>query len=382
MHRRLLVVVCLAIFATAAFAKDVYLSVGGSVGAFRTDARIFNPSQTKDIQINAYYLVGNNDNGGVQPVTITVPKRSQVVYDDVIQSLFHAGGLGAIRLTSSDEFVATQRIYAGTSNSSTATPCTTTVNPCTLGQLMTGIDATTAKKSGVLIQLKANNSFRTNIGLVNPNNAAANVTWRLYDKNNAVVGATTSALPAVVQPYGVVTPTNVTTAFNAPGADLSDAWIGYTSDQPLVVYASVVDNGSTDPTYIPALDDADPPANTPTQDPSVKTFDVILKTATITITPEIRTNTIKPGDKVKFRIANTTTDGAIHGFTLVAPNGSILIPSNFYNPGAAAVEQTITIPTEGSYFFFCTNSACSSGHTNMTGKFDVGTASDDPGSRY
>ena len=47
----------------ALFAKDVYLSIGGSVGSFRTDARIFNPSQTKDIQIQAYYLpVGNVDN--------------------------------------------------------------------------------------------------------------------------------------------------------------------------------------------------------------------------------------------------------------------------------------------------------------------------------
>src|SRR6266849_2925170 len=113
MRRLLIVVVGLAIFATNAFAKDVFLTIGGSVGAFRTDARIFNPSGTKDITIQAYYLpIGNGDNSGVQAISITVPRRQMVIYDDVVASLFHTGGLGAIRLKSDDDFLATQRIYA------------------------------------------------------------------------------------------------------------------------------------------------------------------------------------------------------------------------------------------------------------------------------
>ena len=31
-------------------------------------------------------------------------------------------------------------------------------------------------------------TFRTNIGVVNPNVQTANVTWRVYDKNNNLVG--------------------------------------------------------------------------------------------------------------------------------------------------------------------------------------------------
>ena len=45
--------------------KRSWLSIGGTTagGTFRTDARIFNPSTTKDIQIQAYFLpVGNADN--------------------------------------------------------------------------------------------------------------------------------------------------------------------------------------------------------------------------------------------------------------------------------------------------------------------------------
>jgi plastocyanin len=84
--------------------------------------------------------------------------------------------ISAIRLKSDDDFVATQRIYAVAANGS-------------LGQFVGGVDATSAKTKGVIIQLAAGSSFRTNVGAANPNATAATVTWHLYDKNNAVVGA-------------------------------------------------------------------------------------------------------------------------------------------------------------------------------------------------
>ncbi|HXG59267.1 MAG TPA: hypothetical protein VNL91_09615 [Thermoanaerobaculia bacterium] len=200
----------------ALLAKDVYLSIGGSVGVFRTDMRIFNPSQTKDIQVQAWLLrTGNSDNSAVQPKTITVPKRQMAIYDDVLTSLFNESGLGAIRLRSDDEFVATQRIYAVASNG-------------TLGQFVPGLDVTAAKKNGVLIQLKSNATFRTNIGAVNPNNVPATVTWRLYDKNNALVA---TGSPVTMPPFAVIGPTNMASTFffNPGTADLSDSWVGFTS---------------------------------------------------------------------------------------------------------------------------------------------------------
>src|ERR1700736_3645055 len=88
MRLRLLTLVVLSSFATMASAKEVWLSIGGTTagGTFRTDPRIFNPSPTKDIQIQAWYLpVGNADNSAVQPLApITVLKRQQVVYNDVV----------------------------------------------------------------------------------------------------------------------------------------------------------------------------------------------------------------------------------------------------------------------------------------------------------
>jgi hypothetical protein len=164
-----------------------------------------------------------------------------VVYNDVVSSLFNAGGLGGIRLKLSDEFVATQRVYA-----TSTTACSGAVNPCTLGQFLTGVDSASAQKNGVLIQLNAHSnpfpSKRTNIGAQNATNSTANVTWRVYDSNDTLVGT-----PKMIQmpPYAVISPSDIRTfGSSIPAtADLSEAWVSFTSDQPIIAYASVVDNG-------------------------------------------------------------------------------------------------------------------------------------------
>ena len=267
----------------AAFAKDVYLSIGGSVGSFATDARIFNPSQSKDIQISAYFLpVGNVDNSGVHPITITVAKRAQVYYNDVVASLFHGSGLGAIRLSSADDFVATQRIYANVSGD-------------TLGQFVGGVDATNALKNGVVIQLKNNGG------------------------------------------------------------------------------GSVVDNGSSDPTYVPASNDSDPPSASSTPSPAV--FTVTLSSFHIDISPSPAG--LRVGDQVQFKVSSTVA--GLHGFRLTSPDGSQdLVPDRGPYPANQVFTYNFTIPTQGTYFYTCTNASCGTGHSNMEGTFDVGQASVDP----
>jgi hypothetical protein len=240
-------------------AHDVFLPVAGSAGVFRSDVRIFNPSQTKDIEVRGYYLAtGNVSNANVSSIAITVPRRRMAIYNDVVASLFHSSGLGGIRLTSSDDFVVTERVYA-----TSTTACSGAVNPCTLGQFVQGIDSSMALTGGVLLQLSAPTNgvpaSRTNIGVVNTTGQTATVTWRVYDRNNTLTGT-----PKVIQmpAYAVLAPSDLRTFGTTipASADLSDAWLSFVSDQPLVAYASVVDNGSTDQTCIPAVADSDPPS--------------------------------------------------------------------------------------------------------------------------
>jgi uncharacterized cupredoxin-like copper-binding protein len=288
-----------------------------------------------------------------------------LIYNDVVSSLFRASGLGGIKLTSPDDFVATQRIYATTSAGCTGG---------TTGQFVPGLDVTSAKKQGVLIQLKANGvsgqigTYRTNIGVVNPNNTTANVTWRLYDKNNALVG---NPKTATYGPFVVLGPTGLAAfADSLPGGtDLSDAWLSFVSDQPLLAYASVIDDGTEDGTLIPMSEDTGTVATS-----SGKTYNVLEVSSKITITPPIGLNDLNPGDIVTFHI---TVRDSTHGFELVDPVGSILIAPVTFNPGDV-VDKTWTVTKKGTYQYFCTNSSCSPGHNMMTGTFDVQMATAPP----
>ncbi|HVS32719.1 MAG TPA: hypothetical protein VMS98_14845, partial [Thermoanaerobaculia bacterium] len=113
MRSRLFLPLTLILLAVPALAVERWILISGTVGTFHTDARIFNPSFEKDIQISATFLpTGNVNNTDKTAVTLTVPKRQMRVLDDVTTALFNAPGLGAIRLVSDDEFEATSRIYS------------------------------------------------------------------------------------------------------------------------------------------------------------------------------------------------------------------------------------------------------------------------------
>lgn len=348
MRARILGLALALIGANLAFGKDVYLSIGGEVGNFFTDARVFNPSFDKDIVITARYLQNNQDNTGAATKTVNVPKRTMLVLDNVVSVVFQTGGIGAIRLTSDDDFVATQRIYAKLDG------------PKTLGQFVPGLDSTTALRKGALIQLKQNGTggtigtFRTNIGGVNPNAVDANVTFKLYDKNNAVVVTKTEVFRA----FGVLTPQRIDAYFGGTH-DLSDAWVSFDSDQPIFIYGSIVDNGSDDPTFITASPDS---GTAPT--PVLKTVTMVATDWKYTVTGA---SGLAAGDQVKFVIA---LGQGTHGFQLVSPAGEVLIGFDLIPEESA--ETTVTLPVPGTYFYFCTFSECGIGHSSMGGSLTVG----------
>jgi plastocyanin len=370
MRLRFTILCAVVALATPLLAEDAYLSIGGSTGVFHTDMRIFNPSYTKDITVTAYLLAVGADNTNATTQQIVIPKRTMKVYNDVLQAIFGVGGLGGLRLKSDDDFVATQRIYALAADGSTT------------GQYIGGLDSGNAKKKGLLIQLRNNGgagqvgTFRTNIGAVNPNPSAANVTWRLFDKNNNLVG---QAKAQVIPPFGVVAPTSIG-AFTdncptpagsciAPGAaDLTDAWVSYESDQPLFAYSSIVDNATADGTLIPAYEDtgvqqqSQPPNNNVTA-----TFDVTLQQGKITITPS--PDGIDPGSTVKFRIHSVDLE---HGFRLQDPGAKVLTTDRTYKPTDGVIEQIVQLKAQGTYAYMCTNTTCSPQHNMMYGTFVVG----------
>src|SRR5688500_16620551 len=94
-------VVLAIVLSTTASAKEVFLSIAGSVGTFRTDTHIFNPSATKDIVVQATFLRAGGDsnhpnNANAESTTFTIARRSELVFDDIVTSLFQTTGLGGI----------------------------------------------------------------------------------------------------------------------------------------------------------------------------------------------------------------------------------------------------------------------------------------------
>ena len=247
------------------------------------------------------------------------------ILDDVTTQLFNTSSLGAILFTSGDSFEATSRIYALTSAG-------------TLGQFGPGTPPSDATMKGALLQLKSGGSFRTNIGVVNPNGVAANVTWTLYDKNSALVSSKTTPFT----PLPALAPTNLAGGFFADPktADLTDAWLSYSSDQPILAYASVIDNGTTDQTFIPAVEDAGVPPAAP---PTTKSFDVTLSSFNIAVRPDLG---LRIGDTVTLHIRVLEGD---HSFELVGPTGNIIIPNFFPDSGGQTVDRTFTISALGTY---------------------------------
>jgi len=291
MRTRFVLFLATFLFTTSLFAIDRWILISGTVSNFHTDARLFNPSFDKDIQVSATFFP--TDGSTALTATVTVPKRQMKIMNDVTTQLFNTSKLGAIQFTSTDAFEATSRIYAQTAVG-------------TLGQFGPGTAPSLAKQKGALLQLQQNGSngqtgtFHTNIGVVNPNSVAANVTWTIYDKNNAVIGTPNKVTYA---PMSATAPTPMTAAniANATTGDFSDAWLSFSSDQPIFTYASVIDNGTTDQTFIPAVDDVGvPPSSTPPPPPTTQNFTVTLQDFSISITPD--PSTLKPGDTAVFQV--------------------------------------------------------------------------------
>lgn len=349
--------------------------------AATTDLRLFNPSSTKDIAVQVYVLpVGNQNNSGITPRTVNVPRRQMIAVNDAVAT-FGGGGQNSLRITSPDDFVATERVYT------MRTPTASCNLAGTIGQGVAAMRPSSAKKQGVLLQLRSTGvpgptpgcpgaqQFRSDIGVVNPNAAPAKVTFKLYNDSNSLL-ATGSEL--TIPPLGVIGPTNIMNGFffTSGATSLSDGWVSYSSDQPLLAYASLVDTCSSDPTFIPSAEDTG--TGTPTT-PTTKAFTVTVRDFAIEWSPT--PDTIATGDQLTVTISCTSGS---HGFALQDPNGQQVVQLASISSGQS-VTRSITIAQEGVYNYFCTNPSCDlgkGGHNDMFGQFTVGVGEGPTGPRY
>jgi len=332
---KLTLIALTGIFTLPLAAVERILPVAGSVGVFRTDVRVFNPSRTEAISVDAYALdLSNTDNRGRLPVSFVVNPREQRVFDDIVASLFGSSGIAAVRFVSQQQFSVTARIYAADESG-------------TKGQFTVAATPETTPLRGAILQLESTSAFRSNLGLLNTGEQPATVTLRLHAKDGSDAGA----LSFVLRPLGGIAPTNVATLIpGAAGADLSDAWVAFESDTPVVVYGSVIDNATTDPTWVPAVDDPGADGSLP----AAREFSIRGAGSRLTVDGSASgTISARVGERIRLRLTSADTGiGIGYGF-LMQP---FLQMSHQLMPGEETVVEFVARAT-GEYPFYCA-SAC------------------------
>ncbi len=214
----------------------------GSVNTYWvTDVAMANMTQSP-ATLNIAYLVKNQANPAPVNESLVLQPGEQRLLADVFSSLFGLtsanGGLRVI--TSHPDVKVTSRTYnaAGAEG--------------TYGQFIPALDASAAVIPGVpagLPQLQENDGFRTNIGLVNITPLDVTAEVDLYRGSGNLLGPVTVDL----EPYEMVQLDRVFDQVGAGSVDNGYAVVRVlTSGGKVLAYASVADNDSGDPIYVPA----------------------------------------------------------------------------------------------------------------------------------
>ena len=191
-----------------------------------TDLDLHNPGIT-DVTVYLAFLPEGADNSGAVEATVTVPAGTSVELLDVVRTTFAGNGPGALRLRATGELLVASRTYNTTAGG-------------TYGQFVPAGDPAAAVAPGgsaLLAGVQSDASFRANVGIANLSDQAATAVMDLYN----AAGSLLAQHPVTLQPFGWLQETDV------------DGFVivrNTSAAATLQVYASVVDNGTGDPTFI------------------------------------------------------------------------------------------------------------------------------------
>ncbi|MEE4272369.1 MAG: choice-of-anchor D domain-containing protein [Thermoanaerobaculales bacterium] len=194
---------------------------------------------TTDIMRTVTVEYVRSDGSAVASMPLFVDAGHSMRFDDVVGGLFGETGKGWIRVTADGGgVVATSRTYNDDPSG-------------TYGQLIPAFtinDALTTGDTGFLPGLSSTPGFRTNLGLTSASSEAVDVTILVFDNAGNALGEKEIALPA----QGFV---QVERILADEIGHIGEAWAEIRSDDPnaaFFAHASVVDETTGDPTFIPA----------------------------------------------------------------------------------------------------------------------------------
>ncbi|MBV9493650.1 MAG: CHRD domain-containing protein [Acidobacteria bacterium] len=217
---------------------------------FITNLRVFNPNYDKPAAALLEYFGPNPPIVGsaAASIAVNIPPRATAVFDDVNgPSGFNVPGTGGVRVSSNSKLAVTSHIFNDLRPQQKGT----------IGQFVPAVKFENAMRRGVLTQLSNRDitqsvtGFRTNVGFFNPNNQQVTVRLELRDDNGVLLGQSVVNLTSYQQVQS-----SVQQLF--PSADLANKpnlSVSFDASAPVVGYASVVDNISSDQFFVSAQED-------------------------------------------------------------------------------------------------------------------------------
>ena len=210
---------------------------------FHSDIRVFNAGQSAVTVTPTFYPQGNGPSKQAAPITIG-PREVKAI-DNVLPTLFQATGTGgSIVLTTpaNTSLVATGRTYSIAGNGGT------------FGQFIPGVTPPDGIGLGdpalQILQLEHSANFRTNVGIVELTGNPVKVKVKLLLPDSRLEPSTdvTLAPNEFTQLNGLI-------AGLSPDANTYNARVAVEvieGSGRVMAYGSVIDNATSDPTYVPA----------------------------------------------------------------------------------------------------------------------------------
>jgi hypothetical protein len=280
-----------ALAASAAGAATITIPAAASIqgiSPFFSDVRVFNTSYTSAVNITAtYYCFLGACPGTAPQITIALASRDSQAFNDIVANAFASpNSAGGIELTFDGDpntIIVTSRLYS------------TSPNP-TVGMFIPGLDNSQAHQLSALVQVQSGDAagnggngnngagFRTNVGIYNPNDTPATVTFTGF-ANHAPVGGNVERL---VPAHSGVQINGFFDQSGALGVVTDNGVVLVQSDVPVFSYAAVIDNNTSDPyLVIGALDQSNGsitpgPTGTPGQQPTRTSTPIATRTPRLT----------------------------------------------------------------------------------------------------
>jgi hypothetical protein len=237
-----------AAFCSAARAETVlyvpgagHLSTASGI-TWQTDIRLFNPGSDA-ISVALAFLPPGLDNSNARETTVSVSPSRSLVLADVVASTFSTSGLGAVRLRSAMQFLATSETY---SVSSFVLPGLSGLH--TNSVVVPAVDAATLSPCAMIFasndygQIESGPLFRltySNLGLVNPGTASIEVAVAIV---NGDTGVTAGSKTISLAPGGFLQTGDIFSALGVSANSVANAIVSVSANHaPIPCECPIVD---------------------------------------------------------------------------------------------------------------------------------------------